>query len=403
MQIFIIGIACLLAIYMAWNIGANDVANSMSTAVGTRAITLRQAVLIAAILDMLGAVFVGSHVTETLRKGIVNPAFILPEKIMYGSLAALFAASLWVTFATWRELPVSTTHSIVGALVGFGVIAGGLGVVNWRKLGQVALSWVVSPIFAGILSFLILHIIRLTILEREKPVNEALKFSPIITGITFFIFTLAIFFKTPLGKRIGDTQFAFLISSTVGVVSAIGGYFVMRHIAQRYNDVEEFFRRLQILTSCYVAFSHGANDVANAISPFATIILIAKTGKMALKVEVPLYILAIGGVGIALGILTWGYKVIRTVAFKITQLTNSRAFCIDFSAASSVLLASKLGLPVSTTHACVGAVIGVGLARGIEALDLRVIRDIVYSWFITLPVTAGLSAGFFKLFIMIFK
>ena len=162
MQIFIIGIACLLAIYMAWNIGANDVANSMSTAVGTRAITLRQAVLIAAILDMLGAVFVGSHVTETLRKGIVNPAFILPEKIMYGSLAALFAASLWVTFATWCELPVSTTHSIVGALVGFGVIAGGLGVVNWRKLGQVALSWVVSPIFAGILSFLILHIIRLT-------------------------------------------------------------------------------------------------------------------------------------------------------------------------------------------------------------------------------------------------
>ena len=399
MSFLIIGAACVLAIYMAWNIGANDVANSMSTAVGTKAITLRQALLIAAILNVVGAVFVGSHVVETLRKGIVNPQPIASYKIMYGALSSLLAAGLWITFATWRGLPVSTTHSIVGALTGFGLVAGGTSVINWGKLGQVVLSWIISPLFAGLLAFCVFQLIRFAILNKTNPIRYAQIAAPFITGITFFIFTLSIFWKTPLGTRIGNASLSFIIAFSVAVIAAVGGYLVMHRIARWQHDVEEFFRRLQILTSCYVAFSHGANDVANAISPFATVVTIAQTGTIGAKTHVPLYFLAIGGIGIAIGIITWGWRVIQTVAFKITRLTNSRAFCIDFSAASAVLLASKLGMPVSTTHAAVGAVIGIGLARGIEAIDLRVIRDIAVSWGITLPISAGLSAIFFKLFI----
>ncbi len=397
MHLLILSLAILLALYMAWNIGANDVANSMSTAVGTHAITLRQALVIAAVLDTVGAVFVGSHVVETMRKGIINPANIEAYKIMLGFLSSLLAASIWVTIATWREMPVSTTHSVVGAIMGFGLVAGGVHIVNWKKVLQIVLSWVISPVFAIFLAFCIFQIVRKFVLEKKNPVESALKFSPYISGITFFIFTLAIFFKTPLGKRLGDTKFTFLISGIVGFISGVIGYFVMRRIALRGDNVEEFFRRLQVLTSCYIAFSHGANDVANAVSPLAGVLMILKTGKLGLKAEVPLYILLIGGLGIAIGIITWGYKVIRTIAFKITHLSNSRAFCIDFSAASTVLLASKLGLPVSTTHACVGAVIGIGLVRGIEALNLRVIRQIIYAWLITLPVSALLSALIFKL------
>ncbi|MCD6331318.1 MAG: inorganic phosphate transporter [Thermoplasmata archaeon] len=387
MLLAIIIIAIFSGLYMAWNIGANDVANSMSTAVGAKAITMKQALIIAAVLDFLGAVLVGKHVTDTVKGKIIDTASMEPTLVALGFLASLLSASIFVTLATWKELPVSTTHAIVGGITGFGLIQGGLGVVKWKTLGQVVASWVISPIAGAALAFLMFGIIRVFIFARKDPVKWARYVSPFFVALTIFIILLSVFMKTRVGVILGyETEEYVLISLFFAFIAGLISIFLARRfIGRGYEVVENLFRQLQIMTSCYVAFSHGANDVANAVAPVAVVIAIAW------KEVDAIYLLAFGGIGIALGILTWGYKVIKTVGGRITALTNTRGFSVDFSAATVVLVASKLGLPISTSHAVVGAVIGVGLARGLAAIDLSVIKKIIYSWLFTLPSTIALS------------
>jgi PiT family inorganic phosphate transporter len=397
-----------IAFYMAWNIGANDLANSMASAVGARAITLKQAIIFGGILAFIGAVFVGSHVTETIRKGIIDPSMIGDAKIIgIGAASALLGASIWITIATWKALPISTTHSIVGGMIGFGLIAGGIHVVNWAKIGSIAASWLLSPIVGGILSYFVFKSLTAFILDRKHPIDAAKRICPVFIGLTFFIMALSIFLKTPLGDKLQLTDGQSVLIALGVAVSAgtIGGLIVLRFIAIKhpaphdldaiYHTVEEIFRRLQIMTSCYVAFALGANDVANAIGPASAAYTVITTGGIGKEVAVPYYLLVLGGFGIAIGMATWGYRVVKTIGTKITKLTNTRGFSIDFGGATSVLIASKLGMPVSTTHAVVGAVIGVGLSRGLDAVDLSIIKKIVYSWLITLPVAATTTCGIF--------
>ncbi len=403
-EVIFLTAAVIFGFYMAWNIGANDMANSMASAVGAEAITLRQAIFIGSILCFVGATFVGSHVTETIKKGIVNPSYIDNlEIIIKGLLAGLIAASLWITFATWFAWPVSTTHSIVGALVGFGLFVSGINSINWGKLAGVVISWVTSPLFAGLLGFILFRIINrfiLTVDEREK---ASLRIIPIFVGLAFFIVICSLFFKTPIGKMVNfNITESIIVALILALMAAIGGFFSVRKAVRKGRDVEDIFKVIQVMTSCYIAFSIGANDVANAIGPVAGIFSIVRNSNLQNEVEVPVLLLALGGFGIAVGIYTWGYRVIATVGKKITTLTNSRGFSIDFAAATSVLLASKLGMPVSTTHAVIGAVCGVGLARGLDAVDFRVVKKIVISWIATIPAAAITCILFFKLFMWFF-
>ncbi len=378
---------------MAWNIGANDSANSMATAVGAKAITFKQAVIIAGVLEFVGAYFVGAHVTQTIRKGVIDPSsFASIDIFAIALLAAILGAAIWVFIATWKELPVSTTHSIVGALMGVGIIAGGVSAVSWEKVSYIVMSWVISPVFSGILAFILFKIINKNFIIPEDSEERTKKYFPVFIFLTFFIIGLSFLFKTPLGKKLELNLISVFIYACIFSVllTSVFAFVIYKKVKSFYP--EEVFRILQVLTSCYVAFAHGANDVANAIGPFAGIYSIFKTGTIAAKAEVPGFILAAGGVAISIGIFTWGYKIIKTVGYSITELTNTRGFAIDFSAATAVLIASKMGLPVSTTHAAVGAVVGIGIARGLEAIDFRVVRNIAYAWVITLPV-AALFAG----------
>jgi len=385
---------------MAWSIGANDVANSMATAVGAKAITFKQAVLIAGVLNFIGAVFVGSHVTDTVRKGIVNPVGINNQILLIGFISSLFAAAIWVTLSTWKEMPISTTHSIIGSLMGFGLIAGGTQVVMWNKVGSVVASWILSPVAGCVLAFIIFKIIVKTIFSKEHPVKSAKIVGPIIFGFTAFLIVTSLLFKTSLSNKynISESQ-GLLIAIIVSIIFIILGILLLRKIKEKgpedYSTVEGIFRKLQVGTSCYVAFAHGANDVANAIGPIASIIPLAQGLSIGDQVTVPTWVLALGGVGIAFGCMTWGRRVMRTVGKRITILTNTRGFSVDFGAATTVLIASKLGLPISTSHTVVGAVIGVGLARGLEAIDLSVIKKIIISWIVTLPIAAGTSIVIF--------
>lgn len=390
-----------LGFYMAWNIGSNDVANSMATAVGAKAITFKQAVLIAGVLNFVGAVFVGSHVTETIKGNIVDPSLIHNNfHILLGFFSSLLAASIFVMLSTWKEMPVSTTHSVIGALVGFGLVESGMSCINWAKLGEVASSWVLSPIVGAILAFLVFRGIVKLIFEKEKPAEAARIVGPGIIGLTIILISSSLLMKTNLGRMLNINLYeALIIAIACGITGMVVSMIALRKIKMKGNDeydvVERMFRKLQIVTSCYVAFSHGANDVANAIGPVAGIFSIATTGVLDPKAEVPTFLLAIGGLGIAMGCMTWGHKVMRTLGYRITSLTNTRGFSVDFGAATTVLIASKLGLPISTSHTVVGAVIGVGLARGLDAVDLSVIKKIIVSWLLTVPAAAGLSAVIF--------
>lgn len=407
MEFWIVVAGFLAGSYMAWNIGANDIANGMASAVGARAITLRQAVIIGGILDFAGAVLVGSHVTTTICKNIIDANAITgdPKVMMLGLLAALLAAAFWVFFSTWSEFPVSTTHSIVGAILGFGLVEGGMRAVYWGKLISIVLSWIISPIFAGVLAFLTFNFIKKSILQRSKRMRQLLFWSPLFGGITFLIVSLSLLLKTPLGDKfkISDIQ-AISVSLACGLMAGGVSFVWVRKLLVKYSGdlVEEVFRRFQVFTSCYVAFSHGANDVANAIGPVAGIYAIYQTHNVSPTVPVPTYLLAFGGAFIALGVFTWGYKVIETVGSKITTLNNTRGYSVDFGTATSVLLASKMGLPVSTTHAAVGAVIGVGLAGGISAVDFGVVWRIVLYWVVTLPLSAIPTMVIFKLLKFLF-
>ncbi len=401
-------VATAACAYMAWNIGANDVANAMGTSVGSHAINLKQAVLLAAVFEFAGAFLVGGHVTDTVRKGIVSPEVFRgnPELFVLGMLAALIAAGVWLNLATFLGLPVSTTHSIIGAIVGFGLLIGGFSAVHWGKLGSVVMSWIISPVCGGIVGWLTFTFIKRTVLSSWNPVRAARRVVPLLIFPVTMVLVLSMLYK---GLKNVNLHLSFKQALLIAVVLAFLSYLLMKIFLVRrlsetprkrsdaFGEVEKIFAYLQIGTACYVAFAHGANDVANAIGPFAAIAAVFKSGDLVMKVPVPTWILALGGIGIVVGLGTWGYRVIETIGKKITSITPSRGFSAEFATATTVLVCSKMGLPVSTSHTLVGSVIGVGLARGMAALNLGVIRSIVNSWLITIPATAAVTVLFFFL------
>ncbi|PLV57467.1 inorganic phosphate transporter [Thermotoga sp. SG1] len=399
----ILVVAGVLGFIMAFSIGANDVANSMATAVGARAITVKQASLIAMLLEFLGAVMFGSHVSQTIVKGIVEIERIQPVELMYGSLSALIAASLWILVATNWGYPVSTTHSIVGGMLGFGIVAAGFNGINWKVFFFIVLSWIVSPLLGGALSFVVFKLISFTIFHTKNPKRSSIFAVPFF--ISLAIFTMAsLFVKKTLKQPLSESL---ILGVILAVVTFISLHLIVKRLLRNskneYDVVENVFKRAQILTSCYVSFSHGANDVANAAGPIAAVMIVASTGVIPKTVEIPFLALALGGIGISMGVFFLGQKVMETVGEKITTLTNSRGFTVDFSAATTVLLASSLGLPVSTTHVVVGAVTGVGLARGIEVVNVGVLKNIVISWFLIVPTVAATSAGVYSILKLVLK
>ncbi len=396
-------ITITVGLFMAWTIGANDAANSMSTAVGAGAITPKQAVIIAGVLEFTGAYFFGKSVTETIRKGIIDPSKITePSVLIYGSIAALLAAALWLLMATKFGLPVSTTHSIIGGIAGYGIVYAGIDIVNWGRMAQVIASWILSPIFGAIMAFMVFKAISKTILQSENPVKSAKNYSPVWIGLAFVVIWSMFYIKVLHGKSLLIAVIKFGIPA--GFAAFLVSFMLLRRnfkTADPYLGAESIFKKVQVLTSAYVALSHGANDVANAIGPVAAVYAVATMGLAGMKVPVPRWILAMGGLGIAVGVATYGYKVMETVGKKITELTNTRGFSIDFSAATVVLIASWLGLPISTTHTVVGAVIGVGLARGVKAINKDIVKNIVISWFVTVPIAAIISGIIFKILMVV--
>jgi PiT family inorganic phosphate transporter len=393
---------------MAFTLGANDVANSMAPCVGSRAITVRQALVIASVLNFVGAVVLGSHVAATMSKGIVAVEQIGdPKLVMLGMFAALLAASLWMLVATLTALPVSSTHSIVGAIIGFGLVAGGPKAVNWLPLGGVVLSWFISPFFALGVAYFIFTQIRTKIFMQRDFLNRAKAWGPRWMALTSMLVGFSFMYKTPFGKKLHLPWWgsALAVAAFAGLVWLAGRWYthrLARRVAESVEGVESLFKNLQVFTSSYVALSQGANDVANAIGPIAVIYLMARDQAFVQEAEIPIWLLGLGGLGIALGIAVLGHKVMSTVGEKITTLTNTRGFSVDFAAATTVLVASKLGLPVSSTHAAVGAVTGVGLARGFKAVDFGVLFRIAVYWVITVPVAAVTSILIFLMLKWIF-
>jgi len=401
----VLAIAAVAGLYMAWNIGANDVANAMGTSVGSGALTLRRAIIVAAIFEFGGAMLVGGTVTQTIRKGIVDVETFGGDHmvIAVGMTCCLIAAALWLNIATYAGWPVSTTHSIVGAVVGFGLVAGGFDAVHWSVMGTIVASWVVSPIMGGLLGYLGFVFIKRRILNADRPLLALRGWGPIMVFPIFAILTLSVLFKglkplnldLALGPSLG-------IALATGLTASMVSVPLLRRFSrraakdkrERTYHAERVFLVFQVLTACFVAFAHGSNDVANAVGPMAAVFG-ATSGDLGAKVAVPYRVLLIGAIGIVIGLATYGYKIMATVGKKITELTPSRGFAAEFGAATTIVLASKLGLPVSTTHTLVGAVIGVGFARGIGAINTRVVTGIVASWFITVPFTAILAAGLF--------
>lgn len=477
-ETIMLGMVLVFGFYMAWNIGANDVANAMGTSVGSGALTLRRAVILAGIFEFLGAYFVGANVSDTVRKKLFNPeqlvtihgddaAFVLA----CGMIAALIAAGTWLLIASYFGWPVSTTHAIVGAVVGFGCVALGVDLVDWQEVAVITAGWVVSPLLSGAIAYTLFRLILRTVFFKRDPIAAARRVAPWLVFLVLIVLIGVLVFKglKPFWQRQGVDPFDPKVLVPMGLASLLAGaigLFVTRwlvrdihapsgklsnptqspyisralskatmhlrrvrdtadgpvneqavellrdleklHTEVRANthfgtdsaelrQVERIFVFLQILTACFVAFSHGSNDVANAIAPMSAAYEAIDSGQVALKAEVPPWALALGGIGIILGLATWGWRVIRTVGERITELTPSRGFAAEFAAAITILLASVFGLPVSTTHTLVGAVLGVGLARGIGALNFSVMRDIVASWFITIPAGAGLSIVFYYL------
>lgn len=452
-------LAVVFGFYMAWNIGANDVANAMGTSVGSGAITVKQAVIIAGIMELAGAVLAGSDVTNTVRKEIFDPTAFEPMSLVLGFLSALLAAAVWLQIATWKGWPVSTTHSIVGAVVGIAIMIGGTSIVSWGGVIKIAASWVTSPLCGGIISFLLFRFIQGRIINNKRPLQQTYRYTPYLVFYIGFVLTLVMVYKglknLKLDLNLGQ---ALIIAAIVGAVCfAVSLSWVKKirakHEIERadlgveleddhpegvpfvrksdpemdpilrppltegsdtpskrweyrrefeYNRMEKIFGLLMVLSACFLAFAHGANDVANAIGPLAAVVDIVQSGEIAEKSAVPIWVLLLGGAGIVIGLATWGYKVMETVGKKITELTPSRGFAANIGAATTIVVASRMGMPISTTHTLIGAVLGIGLARGIDYLNLKIVRDIAISWIITIPAGGGLAALFYLILNSIF-
>jgi len=464
-------IALAAGFYMAWSVGANDVANAMGTSVGSGALTVKRAVILAAVLEFAGAFFVGSHVSQTIRKGIISPGIFVGHELdlVFGMIGALLAAAIWLQVASYYGWPVSTTHSIVGAVLGFGIVFAGVSAIHWAEVGSIVASWVVSPLLSGTIAFVLFSLIRRLIYYNADPVAVTKRLAPYLVFLVFMVLSLAMVFKGLKNLHL-DLNFsnALGVSVLVGLIAALISYFLIRRIketkpaesevkvvspsvarridkalqhlekasaklsgessqrlemlshdleevaveiksdvmVERNDDtsktVEKIFVYLQILSAGFVAFSHGANDVANAVGPLAAVITILHDGVIAMNTPVPVWVLALGGIGIVVGLATWGWRVMLTIGKKITELTPTRGFAAEFATAITLVMASKLGLPVSTTHTLVGGVLGVGFARGIKSLNLKVITNIVISWLITIPVGAAGAILFYYILRTIF-
>lgn len=456
---FLLTIFILIAgFYMAWNIGANDVANAMGTSVGSGALTLRRAVIIAAILEFSGAFFFGSHVSKTIQSGIIDVTTFAstPMILVYGMLSVLISAGAWLMLASYYGWPVSTTHTIVGSVIGFGIVCGGLDSVYWGNVSFIVSSWILSPLFGGIVSFMIFSFLRRTIFYTDTPLETAKKITPFLVFLVINILSLILVFNGleswNLGLSLGQAAFYGMIP---GLLGAVVSWYLVRNMSatghhkssssideieeaqhhlllastglsqeirgrlsemieeidhfkpvikkekhipfesSEYAKVEKIFAYLQIMSACLMAFAHGANDVANAIGPLAAALATLQSGHIIQEAPIQAWVLALGGFGIVVGLATWGWRVIETIGKKITELTPTRGFAAEFGAATTIVIASQLGMPISTTHTLVGSVLGVGLARGIEALNLGMTRDIFVSWIVTVPAGAIATVFFF--------
>ena len=405
--IIFLGLAIIFGLFMAWGIGANDVANAMGTSVGSGAITIKQAVLIAAVFEFAGAFLAGGQVTKTIRKGIIDAELLsaTPELLIFGMLASLLAAGIWLLVASKFGWPVSTTHTIVGAIVGFAAVGIGFDAVHWGKVGTIVMSWVVSPALAGAASYWLFRSVQKLILNRDNPFESAKQVVPYYILLTGFIIALVTMFKglKHVGLELTAMQ-SYGGALAFGIVIMLISMHFIRKIEIKpeadkdfhFANVERVFGVLMVVTACAMAFAHGSNDVANAIGPVAAVVSIVEhNGEIAQKSALPIWILILGGVGIVAGLLMYGRRVMATIGKNITELTPSRGFAATLAAATTVVFASGTGLPISTTHTLVGAVLGVGLARGIGALNLTVVRTIFLSWIVTLPAGALMSILFF--------
>ena len=396
-------LACLFGFFMAWGVGANDVANAMGTSVGARALTIKQAIIIAMVFEFLGADLAGGSVTQTIRSGILDATQITPEQMVFGMMASLLAAGSWLLIASMRGWPVSTTHSIVGAVIGFGAVGVSMESVNWAGVLPIVSSWVISPLLSGIVAFMIFVSVHRLILDTDNPFANAKRYVPFYMFAVGFFISLMTLTKglKHVGLDLSGVQ-GFGLSVIAGLLVAGLGVTLLRRIKEepvekgQHNSVERVFGILMIFTACSMAFAHGSNDVANAVGPLAAVVGVLQSGgEIAATSVVPSWILLLGGIGIVIGLATYGYRVIATIGQHITELTPSRGFAAELATAATVVGASGIGLPVSTTHTLVGAVLGVGMARGIAALNLKVVGTIFTSWVITLPAGAILSIVFF--------
>ncbi|MEM7449364.1 MAG: inorganic phosphate transporter [Myxococcota bacterium] len=395
--------ATVTGLYMAWNIGANDVANAMGTTVGSKALSLRGAILIAACFEFSGSLIAGGTVTSTIAAGIIDIGIFREDAwtLALGMTCCLLSAAIWLNVATFFGWPVSTTHTIVGSVFGFGVVAGGFEAVRWSVMNTIVLSWVASPLLGGLLSYAVFTMIRDRILNAMHPLQALRRLAPLLIFPIFTVLTLALALQglSPLGL---EFRTALCAALATGLLSAVIAVPVVHRLSQtRFGAnetmaVEQVFSGLQVLTASMVAFAHGSNDVANAVGPLATVFGAIQMGIQD-TIEVPMNVLMIGAIGIVIGLSTFGYRVMATIGEEITSLTPSRGFSAEFAASTTILLASMLAIPVSTSHTLVGSVIGVGFARSLGAINTSVVRRIALSWVVTVPFSASLAAILFSL------
>ena len=407
-------LACMFGFFMAWGVGANDVANAMGTSVGSRALTIKQAIVVAMVFEFCGAYLAGGQVTETIKSGIVDASAIPPELMVLGMMSALLAAGTWLLIASVKGWPVSTTHSIVGAVIGFAAVGISVDAVHWSGVGPIVASWVVSPMLSGTIAFGLFISVQRLIIDTDEPFQNAKRFVPLYMFLTGFMVALMTLSKglKHIGLDLSSGQ-SFMLAVGVGALVMLIGVALLTRIkvdveadkAFHFSSVEKVFAVLMIFTACSMAFAHGSNDVANAVGPLAAVVGVLQsegTAAIGAKAAVPGWVLLLGAIGIVIGLATYGYKVIATIGKQITELTPSRGFAAELATATTVVGASAIGLPVSTTHTLVGAVLGVGIARGIGALNLGVVGKIFMSWLVTLPVGAGLAIVFFLILRAIF-
>ncbi|GAB2636765.1 inorganic phosphate transporter [Vibrio panuliri] len=398
-------VAAIFGFMMAVGIGANDVANAMGTSVGSKALTVKQAIIIAMIFEFAGAYLAGGEVTDTIRKGVIETSLFAsqPDVLVYGMMSALLAAGTWLLLASYMGWPVSTTHSIIGAIIGFACVSVGTEAVDWSSVQGIVGSWIITPVISGFFAYVIFVSAQRLIFDTEKPLFNAKRFVPVYMFITTMVIALVTIKKglKHVGLHLSNTE-AWMWAAGVSALVMVGGYiYIQKKFADREDDhgfsgVEGIFSVLMVITACAMAFAHGSNDVANAIGPLSAVVsTVEHLGEVTAKSTIAWWILPLGGFGIVVGLATLGHKVMATVGTGITELTPSRGFAAQLATACTVVLASGTGLPISTTQTLVGAVLGVGFARGIAALNLGVVRNIVASWIVTLPAGALLAVIFF--------